>query len=149
MVDDFFTMLGLAVAPPGATGAAGGTMKEEGAEGEGGSDGEGGMQVDEEKGDGGDARAVVDAGRVRFCERFVELCIDLLSQLPTRRFVHALLEDRAFLVRCKRSALYGHEEGQLFMQLTDLLQFYLAFDINDHTGELRGGVGHPGGGPLW
>lgn len=35
-----------------------------------------------------------------YCERFLEFLVDLLSQLPTRRFVHALLEDRAVLVKC-------------------------------------------------
>ena len=116
LLDDFFGML------EGAVGAAGASAKGEG--------GEGGAVADAEAVVGG---AVT--GHVRYCERFLELLVDLLSQLPTRRFVHALLEDRAVLVRCKRSALYGHAEGQLFLQLTDLLQFYLAFDINDHTGE--------------
>lgn len=32
-------------------------------------------------------------------ERFVEFLIDLLSQLPTRRFVHALVEDQQLLVK--------------------------------------------------
>ncbi|KAF5841175.1 hypothetical protein DUNSADRAFT_14005 [Dunaliella salina] len=39
------------------------------------------------------------------CERLLELLVDLLSQLPTRR------------------------------QLVDLFQFYMTFPINDHTGE--------------
>lgn len=97
-----------------------------------------------EDGDGAEAEAEADtkggagsqrAGLVRYCERFLELAIDLLSQLPTRRFVHALMEDRAVLVRCKRAGLYAQSDGELFVQLTDLLQFYLAFDIDDHTGE--------------
>jgi hypothetical protein len=32
-------------------------------------------------------------------ERFVEFLLDLLSQLPTRRFVHALVEDQQLLVK--------------------------------------------------
>lgn len=72
------------------------------------------------------------------CECFVELLIDLLSQLPTRRFVHALLEDRAVLVKCKLSRLHQHDAGQLFRHLLDLLSFYLSFPIDDHTGDALG-----------
>ena len=41
---------------------------------------------------------------IRFCERFMEFVIDLLSQLPTRRFVRAVLDDQQVLVkaRCRR-----------------------------------------------
>jgi hypothetical protein len=38
---------------------------------------------------------------LRHLERFVEWLIDLLSQLPTRRFVHALLEDKQLLVKVR------------------------------------------------
>jgi hypothetical protein len=34
-------------------------------------------------------------------ERFVEFLIDLLSQLPTRRFVHSLVEDQQLLVKVR------------------------------------------------
>lgn len=46
------------------------------------------------------------------CERFVELLVDLLSQLPTHRFVRALLEDRAILVKCQLSGLHSHPSGE-------------------------------------
>jgi hypothetical protein len=70
------------------------------------------------------------------CERGAELLIDLLSQLPTRRFVHAVLEDKALLVKARRSALYREERwGERFRQLLDLLAFYVDFPIDDHTGE--------------
>ncbi|KAI8476245.1 MAG: hypothetical protein J3K34DRAFT_511964 [Monoraphidium minutum] len=55
-------------------------------------------------------------GLLLHVERCIELVIDLLSQLPTRRFVHALLEDRA-------------------LALLDLATFYLDFPIDDHSGE--------------
>ena len=41
-----------------------------------------------------------------YVERFIELLIDLLSQLPTRRFFHALVEDIHFIVCCELSSLY-------------------------------------------
>jgi hypothetical protein len=47
-----------------------------------------------------------DRGLLLHVERCVELVIDLLSQLPTRRFVHAVLEDRAVAVKARLSGLY-------------------------------------------
>lgn len=77
----------------------------------------------------------VDSAAVLYCNRFVELLIDLLSQLPTRKFVHALVEDKAVVVKCRMSRLYAHSAtGRLFSQLVDLLRFYEGFEINDHTG---------------
>jgi Intron-binding protein aquarius N-terminus len=40
--------------------------------------------------------AGVDHAALGFCERFLELLIDLLSQTPTRRFLHAVLQVRRF-----------------------------------------------------
>jgi intron-binding protein aquarius len=51
------------------------------------------------------------ATRVRFCERFLELAVDLLSQLPTRRFFRLLLEDSHFLLRCRHSGLARRAPG--------------------------------------
>lgn len=46
-----------------------------------------------------------------------------------------MLEDKAILIKCYISALYRLPKGQLFVQLVDLLSFYMSFPINDHTGE--------------
>lgn len=54
----------------------------------------------------------LDRHQLLYCERFVEWLTDLLSQLPTRRFVHSLLEDKAILVKCKMAALYSHPQGE-------------------------------------
>jgi len=70
-----------------------------------------------------------------YCERFVELLVDLLSQLPTRRFTRVLLEDSALLIKIQHAALLNHASGQLFAQLVDLFAFYMNFEIDDHTGE--------------
>ena len=75
-----------------------------------------------------------DAGRVLFCERFCEFLIDLLSQLPTRRFTHALVSDACVVVKCRMSRLYDAREGRLFSQLVDLLRFYEGFEMDDHKG---------------
>ncbi|KAK3147071.1 hypothetical protein QOZ80_3BG0277710 [Eleusine coracana subsp. coracana] len=76
----------------------------------------------------------VDDSCVLYCERFMEFLIDMLSQLPTRRFLRPLVADVAVVAKCHLSALYSHEKGRLFAQLVDLLQFYEGFEINDHSG---------------
>ena len=50
--------------------------------------------------------------KLLYCERFVEFLTDLLSQLPTRRFIRTLLEDRAILTKCRMSALFQHPQGK-------------------------------------
>ncbi|XP_065627789.1 uncharacterized protein LOC112022995, partial [Quercus suber] len=76
----------------------------------------------------------VDDACVLYCERFMEFLIDLLSQLPTRRYLRPLVADVAVVAKCHLSTLYKHEKGKLFAQLVDLLQFYEKFEINDHVG---------------
>ncbi|KAH7656226.1 CWF11 family protein [Dioscorea alata] len=76
----------------------------------------------------------IDDACVLYCERFTEFLIDLLSQLPTRRFLKPLVADVAVVSKCHLSALYTHEKGRLFAQLVDLLQFYEGFEIDDHDG---------------
>ncbi|KAK7310334.1 hypothetical protein RJT34_07787 [Clitoria ternatea] len=79
-------------------------------------------------------QGLVNDACVLYCERFMEFLIDLLSQLPTRRYLRPLVADVAVVAKCHLSALYRHEKGKLFAQLVDLLQFYEGFEINDHTG---------------
>jgi intron-binding protein aquarius len=73
---------------------------------------------------------------VLYCERFLELAVDLLSQLSTRCFVRTLLEDRAVLIKCRMCPLGRHPAAHLFRQLTDQLQFYSSFPIHDLTGDV-------------
>lgn len=80
-----------------------------------------------------DAREV-DEASILYCERFMEFLIDLLSQLPTRRYIRPLVADVAVVAKCHLSTLYRHEKGKLFSQLVDLLQFYEKFEIDDHLG---------------
>ena len=58
------------------------------------------------------AVAELDRQKLLYCERFTELLIDLLSQLPTRRFVRTLLEDKAILIKCRMSPLLEHPQGE-------------------------------------
>lgn len=72
-----------------------------------------------------------------YCQRFIEFVIDLESQLPLRRFFHALLEDTHFIVRCQLSNLARHKsaEGQLFNHLVELLLLYSRFEIDIMSGD--------------
>ncbi|KAA0204074.1 hypothetical protein HAZT_HAZT008066 [Hyalella azteca] len=72
---------------------------------------------------------------LQYCERFIELTIDLESQLPTRRYFHALLESLNFVVRCQVSCLANRREGKLFAQLVYILKVFMEFEINGFTGE--------------
>ena len=40
-------------------------------------------------------------GHASYCDRFVELLIDLESQLPTRRYFNTLVDDHHVVVACQ------------------------------------------------
>ncbi|XP_047033898.1 RNA helicase aquarius [Helicoverpa zea] len=77
----------------------------------------------------------LDAHAVRYCERFLELMIDLEALLPTRRFFNTVMDDCHLVVRSQMSALTRRPEGQLFSQLLNMLKFYARFEISDETGD--------------
>lgn len=70
----------------------------------------------------------------RYCERFTEFISDLQCQLPTRRYVNALLQDLHLLAVMKLSPLYNDESNALFRELHGLLSHYTHFTINDQSG---------------
>nr|DBA14218.1 TPA: hypothetical protein GDO54_005219 [Pyxicephalus adspersus] len=73
--------------------------------------------------------------KIHYCERFIELMIDLEALLPTRRWFNTVLDDSHLVVHCYLSSLCKREqEGHLFSQLLDMLKFYTGFEINDQTG---------------
>jgi intron-binding protein aquarius len=79
--------------------------------------------------------------KVLYIERFVEFCVDLNAQLPTRRFFLPLIQDSHFIVRCQMSHLFSLARvndadgpGKLFSQLIESLGFYQAFEIDLETG---------------
>ncbi|XP_064421049.1 RNA helicase aquarius [Latimeria chalumnae] len=73
--------------------------------------------------------------KVHYCERFIELMIDLEALLPTRRWFNTVLDDSHLVVHCYLSGLIQREkDGHLFSQLLDVLKFYTGFEINDQTG---------------
>lgn len=70
-----------------------------------------------------------------YMERFIELMIDLLDQLPTRRFFRPLLVDKHFAVRCRRAKAVQHGDARLLNQLLGILRYYENFEIDDNTGK--------------
>ncbi|CAG9565436.1 unnamed protein product [Danaus chrysippus] len=58
----------------------------------------------------------VNVDAVRYCERFLELVIELEALLPTRRFFNTVLDDCHLVVRCQLAPLVRRTEGQLFAQ---------------------------------
>ena len=59
----------------------------------------------------------VPADKVHYCERFLELMIDLTAQLPTRRFFNLVMDDAHVVVKAKLSSLVHREDGKLFVQV--------------------------------
>ncbi|PAA88719.1 hypothetical protein BOX15_Mlig009685g1, partial [Macrostomum lignano] len=74
---------------------------------------------------------------ISYCERCLQLLIDLESTLLTRRFFNLLLDDRNVVVRCKLAPLAGAAEsdGKLFCQLLSMLEFYARFEIDELEGQ--------------
>ncbi|KAK0385765.1 hypothetical protein NLU13_6942 [Sarocladium strictum] len=69
-----------------------------------------------------------------YCERFLEFLSDLQSQLPTRRYVNALVHDLNLLAAIKLSPMYHDEDNSLLRDLHALLSHYAFFAIDDQTG---------------
>jgi intron-binding protein aquarius len=69
-----------------------------------------------------------------YCERFAEFISDLQSQLPTRRYVNALVKDLHLVPAMKLSPMYNDEENSLLRDLHALLVHYTYFTIDDQTG---------------
>ena len=74
------------------------------------------------------------ANVIRYLERFSEFVVDLLSQIPTRRFLNTLLDDMHLLVRCRRSAVFTQMHGKLFSQLVGMIDSCMHFEVHDQTG---------------
>ena len=69
-----------------------------------------------------------------YCERYVEFLIDLQSQLPTRRYVNALLVDMNILPIIRLSPMFNNEENGLLRDLYRLFRHYVHFPIDSVTG---------------
>lgn len=70
-----------------------------------------------------------------YCERFLELLVDLESQLPTRRYTNTLLQDFNLLALMRKSSAHDAIDNGLLRDFVTLFQHFAQFPINDHTGE--------------
>lgn len=80
---------------------------------------------------------------LQYLIRFLDFLIDLLSQLPTRRFLATLLDDMHLVVRCRRvlnprvmkEAKGNNSPLHLLHRLVENLDSYIHFEVNDQTGK--------------
>ncbi|BAM41445.1 conserved hypothetical protein [Theileria orientalis strain Shintoku] len=81
--------------------------------------------------------------KLMYIENYLEFFVDLLSQLHLRRIIKPIIEYRLILVRCKNHGLYQSqegsskvekEEGSIFVELVNILEYYLNFNINEELG---------------
>ena len=77
---------------------------------------------------------------VHFCAYYLEFVIDLLSQLPTRRFVRAIFDDQNIFV--KGNFLLNDDDDDdkkrqhvLLRQLLEMAKDFYDFEVDNHTGE--------------
>jgi intron-binding protein aquarius len=83
--------------------------------------------------------AASGAAALEFVQRALELLIDLLAQLPTRRFLRAVVDDERLLVRCRAARAFGagvDGEGgcSLYRQLVELACSYHAVALDEQRG---------------
>ena len=62
---------------------------------------------------------------MHYCERFLELMIDLEALLPTRRYFNTVMDDCHLVVRCQLSNLLKRPEGGLFGQVSSFKIFFI------------------------
>jgi len=70
-----------------------------------------------------------------FIQVFLEFLCDLLSQLPTRRFLRTLLHDMNLVIKIKLCSRYQDNGSNLIKKMTDLLDMYMNFPFQDHSGK--------------
>ncbi|XP_954844.1 uncharacterized protein TA05355 [Theileria annulata] len=83
--------------------------------------------------------------RLMYIENYLELFVDLLSQLHLRRIIKPIIEYKLLLVRCKNHPLYepvdkktnqlaNRDDANIFIELVNILEYYLNFNINEELG---------------
>ena len=72
---------------------------------------------------------------VTYCEKFLELLIDLISQLPTRRYTVVLIQDLNLLPVLMRSRLFQKPDNSLLRDQTALYQDFASFAIDEAEGQ--------------
>ncbi|XP_046659087.1 LOW QUALITY PROTEIN: RNA helicase aquarius [Homalodisca vitripennis] len=76
------------------------------------------------------SKGEVSGETIQYCERFLELMIDLEALLPTRRFFNTVLDDCHLVVRCYLAALPHRDDGNLFAQVSLCTLCHLVLQSN-------------------
>lgn len=66
-----------------------------------------------------------------YCSRFLAFLIDLISQLPTRRYSIVLLRDLNLIPLLRTSAIYEAREDVVFRDFVRLYEHFSTFQIDD------------------
>eukprot|EP00746_Dinoflagellata_sp_MGD_P159827 gnl/MRDRNA2_/MRDRNA2_86771_c0_seq14.p1 gnl/MRDRNA2_/MRDRNA2_86771_c0~~gnl/MRDRNA2_/MRDRNA2_86771_c0_seq14.p1 ORF type:complete len:1187 (+),score=-9.87 gnl/MRDRNA2_/MRDRNA2_86771_c0_seq14:338-3562(+) len=62
----------------------------------------------------------------RYSVKFMEFLVDSISQIPSKCYIHTLLDDRLFLVKCRYANICREREGNnKFSRFVDLLEVYM------------------------
>eukprot|EP01064_Diplonema_japonicum_P036639 TRINITY_DN8313_c0_g1_i2.p1 TRINITY_DN8313_c0_g1~~TRINITY_DN8313_c0_g1_i2.p1 ORF type:complete len:1319 (+),score=327.48 TRINITY_DN8313_c0_g1_i2:52-4008(+) len=77
----------------------------------------------------------MEEASIILCSRYLEFFSDLLSQMPTRRFLHAYFDDINLLTYCTTSFLYLSGASELFKGLVNLFAAVMQFPIENQTAE--------------
>lgn len=76
----------------------------------------------------------IPPGAQKYCEKFLELMIDIQSQFLTRRYFNIVFNDHLFIPTCKQSMFLKNLENFQTNELLNILKFYATFEIDDVTG---------------
>ncbi|CCJ30552.1 unnamed protein product [Pneumocystis jirovecii] len=68
-----------------------------------------------------------------YCEKVLELLVDLVSQPLSRRYLNFLLKDLHFTALVKKSPLYTAPENRIFKDLFNILDKYIYMGYDDHN----------------
>ncbi len=71
------------------------------------------------------------AGNTSYCEWFLEFLVDLLSQLPTRRYTNTLIKDLNLLPILRLSRMFEDERNSLIRDQSILLLHFVEFAIDE------------------
>ncbi len=79
----------------------------------------------------------VNPAVIKFVYIQIELLLDLLLQYPTRRYLKVLLDDRHFIILCKRSFIFSSSSANgLLQRVVNLLEQYLLYPVDDREEKL-------------
>lgn len=73
-------------------------------------------------------------GDLVYCEKFLEFLTDLESQLPTRRYVTAVVQDLNLLALIRISPMFNTQDNGLLRDLFALFRHFVNFPVDDNTG---------------